>query len=452
MDTILIIDDDESIRTTLDIFLSEAGYKTVTACNGKQGVEFAEKYNPDLILSDLKMPEMDGIAVLQAVKEYDSNIPVVLITAFEDVGSTIKAMQCGAYDYIEKPIDSEKLKVVIKRAIESKKLSERLETTILEDSNEYQLENSLIGKSREMKEIYKKIGLISSNKINVLVQGESGTGKELITKIIHYSGVTKQSPFIAVNCTALAENLLESELFGHVKGAFTGAIRDKKGKFELAREGTIFLDEISEISQNLQAKLLRVIQEREFERVGGETTIPFNGRIVAATNQNLNRLVAEGKFREDLFFRLNVFTVDIPPLRKRKEDIPLLVVHFLKKIDKQLHKMVRKIPYEVMEILENYEWVGNVRELENTLTQAVVLAKGDVLEKENILLRKTEHLHAENSIQNTANLSLSDIEKKHIKIVLDGTKWDKTKAAEILGISKPTLYNKIQVYNLSETS
>lgn len=450
MDAILIIDDDDSIRESLAIFLSELNYKTIMGKNGKEGLELLEKYHPDLVLTDFKMPGMDGLEVLKGVKEYDTNIPVILITAFEDMDSTIKAMQLGAYDYIDKPIESERLRVTIRRALESKKLSERLNVSISEDLNEYQLENRLIGKTREMKDIYKKIGMVSSNKINVLIQGESGTGKELITKIIHYSGITKSHPFVAINCTALTETLLESELFGHVKGSFTGAIKDKKGKFELAGEGTIFLDEISEISPNLQVQLLRVIQEREFERVGGENTIPINARIVAATNRNLAELVAQGKFREDLYYRLNVFTIDIPPLRSRKEDIPLLVVHFLNKIDKLLHKMVRKIPYEVMEMLENYEWVGNVRELENTLTQAVVLAKGDVLEKENILLRRPA---AGNNAQtaNNATQSLADVEKKHIKLVLDSLKWDKTKASEVLGISKPTLYNKIQIYNLSES-
>jgi two-component system response regulator AtoC len=450
METILIIDDDDSIRESLEIFLGELKYKTLSAKNGIEGVEILEKYHPDLVLTDLKMPGKDGLEVLNEVREFDSHIPVIVITAFDDMDSTIKAIQLNAYDYIEKPIETERLRVTIKRALESRKLSERLDVSISEDLSEYQLENRLIGKNKEMKEIYKKIGMVSSNKINILIQGESGTGKELITKIIHYSGLTKAHPFVAINCTALSESLLESELFGHVKGSFTGAIRDKKGKFELAGEGTIFLDEISEISPNLQVKLLRVIQEREFERVGGENSVPLNARIVAATNRNLSELVARGKFREDLYFRLNVFSIDIPPLKERKEDIPLLVVHFLNKINKQLHKMVRKIPYEVMEILENYEWVGNVRELENTLTQAVVLAKGDVLEKENILLRK--------SIASTApvsatlpTMSLAEVEKKHIKLVLDHVKWDKTKAADILKISKPTLYNKIQVYNLSES-
>ena len=447
MESILIIDDDESFGETLEIFLTDMGCRILRANNGKVGLEIVESEHPDLVITDYKMPQLNGLQVLKRIKEIDTNIQVIMLTAFEDMDSTIKAMQLGAYDYVEK-LELERIKAITKRALESKKLSERLVIAISEDSSDYQLENSLVGSTKAMKEIYKKIGKISSTKINVLIQGESGTGKELITKIIHYTGITHDQPFIAVNCTALSESLLESELFGHVKGAFTGAIRDKKGKFELAEEGTIFLDEISEISPNLQVKLLRVLQEREFERVGGEITIPMKARVVSASNKNLADLVHLGKFREDLFYRLKVFTIEIPPLRERKEDIPKLVVHFLKKINKELHKNVWKIPYEVMEMLQTHEWVGNVRELENTLLQAVVLAKGDVMEKEYILIKQNEIVI--NDDVNKANLSLADIEKSHIKLVLEEVNWDKQIASKILGIAKTTLYNKIEVYGLIE--
>ena len=296
-----------------------------------------------------------------------------------------------------------------------------------------------------MKEVLKKIGKVSSNRVSVLIHGESGTGKELITKVIHYSGITKHLPFIAVNCTALSETLLESELFGHEKGSFTGAIRDKKGKFELAGEGTIFLDEISEISPNLQVKLLRVLQEKEFERVGGETIIPMQARIVAATNKNLSELVQQGKFREDLFYRLKVFTIEVPPLRERRNDIPALVIHLLKKINNELHKNVRKIPIEVMEMLQNYDWIGNVRELENILYQAVVLSTDDVLHKEDILLRKI--IPVESNMD--GDLSLSELEKMHIEHILKKVNFNKTKACSILKISKPTLDSKIRKYNIN---
>jgi two-component system, NtrC family, response regulator AtoC len=449
METILIIDDDESFGETLELFFSEQNYNTIRAKNGKDGVAVFETEHPDIVLTDLRMPFMDGMGVLEKIKSSDSHIPVVMITGVDEIKTTIEAMQKGAYDYIEKTMELERIKSIVKRALESKKLSERLTTALSEDTSEYQIENSLIGSTPAIKEIIKNVGRLSSNKVNILIHGESGTGKELITKIIHFTGVTKDEPFIAVNCTALSESLLESELFGHVKGSFTGAVRDKKGKFELAGEGTIFLDEISEISSNLQVKLLRVLQEREFERVGGESTIPIKARIIAASNKNLTEMVSNGEFRADLYYRLNVFKIDIPPLRERKEDIPKLVVHFLKKINKELHKNVWKVPYDVMEMLQNYEWIGNVRELENTLMQAVVLAKGDVLERECILLRKNKLTEKENT-KKLATMSLADVEKKHIKLVLDEVKWDKQAAAKILGIAKTTLYNKIEAYNLME--
>ncbi|HZW39599.1 MAG TPA: sigma-54 dependent transcriptional regulator [Ignavibacteriaceae bacterium] len=448
MEKILIIDDDVSFAETLELYLGELNFQTIKAHNGKDGVRLLEKEHPDIVITDLKMPGYDGLEVLKRVKEFDENIQVILVTAFEDMETTIKAMQMGAYDYIEKSLELERINSIVKRAFESKRLSERLVIAIKEDSKDFQLMNDLVGKTQVMKEIVKKIGRISSTKVNVLIQGESGTGKELITKIIHYTGITKDLPFIAVNCTALSESLLESELFGHVKGSFTGAIRDKKGKFELAAEGTIFLDEISEISPNLQVKLLRVLQEKEFERVGGEVTIPMHARVVAASNRNLSLLVEQGKFREDLYYRLKVFTIDVPPLRERKEDIPNLVVHFLKKINKELHKSVWKIPYDVMELLQNYTWVGNVRELENTLLQAVVLAKGDVLEREYILLKNNMSVVDKN--KNKSRMSLAEIEKEHIKLVLDSVKWDKQAACKILGIAKTTLYNKIETYKLGE--
>ncbi|MDR3609529.1 MAG: sigma-54 dependent transcriptional regulator [Ignavibacteriaceae bacterium] len=451
METILIIDDDESFGETLEIFLSDMKCRVLRANSGKAGLDIIEREHPDLVITDYKMPHLNGLEVLKRIKEIDANIQVIMLTAFEDVDSTIKAIQLGAYDYVEK-LELERIKAITRRALESKKLSERLVIAISEDSSDYELENSLIGSTKAMKEIYKKIGKISSTRVNVLIQGESGTGKELITKIIHYTGITHHQPFIAVNCTALSESLLESELFGHVKGAFTGAIRDKKGKFELAEDGTIFLDEISEISPNLQVKLLRVLQEREFERVGGELSIPMRARIVSASNKNLAEWVQQGKFREDLYYRLKVFTIEIPPLRERKEDIPKLVVHFLKKINKELHKNVWKVPYEVMELLQTHNWVGNVRELENTLLQAVVLAKGDVLEKEYILLKKDENIKNKDvkSEINNATLSLAAIEKSHIKLVLEKVNWDKQVAAKVLGIAKTTLYNKIETYGLTK--
>ena len=446
MEKLLLIDDDKSINESLGAVLSEAGYKIFTAEDALKGLEQFDRFPPDLILCDLKLPGMSGIDLLQRVKTSDSNFPFIIITAYDDSDSTIEAIQKGAYDYVEKPIDIEKLKVTIKRALEGRKLSEQLSINISKNLQEYKLENSFIGKTPVMKEILKRIGKISNNRVSILIQGESGTGKELITKVIHYSGITKTEPFIAVNCTALSESLLESELFGHVKGAFTGAVKDKKGKFELAGNGTIFLDEISEISPNLQVKLLRVLQEKEFERVGGENTIPLGARVVAATNRNLQKYVDEGKFRDDLYYRLNVFKIEVPPLRERCEDIPDLVIHFLKKIDKDLRKGVRKIPLEVMELLQNHEWSGNVRELENTLLQAVVLSDGDVLKAENLLFKKLEM--GKKELRQRETWTLDESNKFHIKYILDKVGGNKAKACRILKISKPTLYKKIEELKL----
>lgn len=446
MNKILVIDDDESIRKTLTSYLRKMNYKVFSAENGIEGIETARKEIPDLVITDIKMPHADGFEVLKKIKEIDSHIHVIMITAFDDMSSTVKAMQKGAYDYIEKPLEIDKLKITINRALENKKMSEQLDSFISVETEEYRSENTLIGKASVMKDVYKKIGQTTTSRVTVLIEGESGTGKELVARAIHYSGITKEKPFIPVNCTALTESLLESELFGHVKGAFTGSIRDKKGKFELAGEGTIFLDEISEISPNLQVQLLRVLQQKEFERVGGETLIPMKARIIAATNKDLNQLVRDGNFREDLYFRLKVVSINLPPLRERLDDVPLLVSHFLAKINKELHKNVSKVPEDVMEMLKNHYWVGNVRELENTLMQAVVLSSDDILNKENILLRRPEPGEINEDVQ---FISLAENEKKHIKNILDAVKWDKNKAHKILGISLPTLYSKIENYQLS---
>jgi two-component system response regulator AtoC len=443
---ILIIDDDSAFGETLEILISNLGYKVNRSVNGKSGLEILSKEHPELVITDLRLPDISGLDILQKVKEFDRQIQVIIITAFDDMETTIKAMQLGAYDYLEKAAGLERIKVIVRRALESKKLSDRLEHTNPENGSQYLLKNSIIGKTPQMNEIFKKIGKISSTRVNVLIQGESGTGKELIAKVIHYSGVTKDDPFIAVNCTALTESLLESELFGHEKGAFTGAHKAKRGKFELAGKGTVFLDEISELSNNLQVKLLRVIQEKEFERVGGEDTLQMNSRVIAASNGDLIKLVDDGCFREDLFYRLNVFRIEVPPLRERKDDIPLLVVHFLNKINLELHKHVNKIPYDVMELLQSNCWIGNVRELENILLQGVVLAQGDVLEKDYILLN-SDKLSDQLEL-NTKNMTLAEVEKKYIKRVLDDYNWNKKEASKILGIAKTTLYNKIEAYEL----
>ncbi|MCE1165735.1 MAG: sigma-54 dependent transcriptional regulator [Bacteroidetes bacterium] len=448
MEKILLIDDEVDALESLASWFEELGYDTAKATTGYDGIDLVKKYNPDVVISDIQMPDISGLQVLSTIKDYDESIQVIMITAFDDMDTTIQAMQKGAYDYIAKPLDIKRLEMTVKRALENKSLSQKLELAAPQMPTNVDVNRLLIGKTPIMREIFKKIGQASANKVTVLIQGDSGTGKELIARIIHSSGITKNEPFVAINCTALPENLLESELFGHVKGAFTDAIKDKKGKFELAGEGTIFLDEISEMSFNLQAKLLRVLQEHEFERVGGENIIPLKARVITATNTDFQKLVSQGKFREDLYYRLSVFTIVSPPLRERREDIELLVKHFLDKINLTLHKNVRKVPAEVMSMLKKHEWKGNVRELENTLMQAIVLSKGDVLEKENILLRKYSNDY-EDLVSND-NIPLEELEKIYLKRILDKTNWNVKDACEILKISKATIYRKIDQFNLKQ--
>lgn len=446
---ILIVEDDSPSREYLRISFSKLNCQVYSAPDGKTAIQLISKVHPDVIILDLRLPDMSGIDVLKKAKEIDHSVQVIITTGFVDMPTTIQAMKYEAYDYLKKPFDSIILNNTVKKLFKNKRYKEG-GTINIEDINteeQFGADNDLIGNSPQIYELYKKIGRVSSNRVSILIHGESGTGKELVTRVIHESGITNDKPFVAVNCSALTETLLESELFGHEKGSFTGATRNKKGKFELAGEGTIFLDEISEISLNLQVKLLRVIQEKEFERVGGEDVIPIKARIIAATNRNLERLVRDGTFREDLYYRLKVVSIEVPPLRNRKSDIPVLVVHFLKNINSDVKKNVIKIPYEVMELLQNYDWMGNVRELENVLIQGVIMAKGEVLEKDLIILGKAEKTN-DNKRSPVFQKSLAEMEKEHIKLVLDEVGWDKLEASKILGIAKTTLYNKIENYGI----
>ena len=450
MDKILIIDDNKLILRSLKESISKMGYETIEAEDGEAGLLLVHSEKPDLVITDFQMPGIDGLEVLSRICKLNISLPVILLTSFGDVALTIKSIQLGAFDFLEKPFDVVKLKSTIQLALNSVKVSNSLNEVLHVDaSSENMLEdNILVGKTPQMKEIFKNIGRISMSKVNVLIQGETGTGKELIARLIHYFGITLNKPLVVVNCSALAESLLESELFGHVKGSFTGSVRDKKGKFELAGDGTILLDEISEISLNTQVKLLRVIQELEFERVGGEEVIPMRARIITATNRNLEDLIKEGKFREDLYYRLKVFTINLPPLRERKGDIRDLVIHFLYKLNKRFNRNVVKIGDGVIEMLQSHDWQGNVRELENTILQAIVMSKTDVLEKDNIILN-SRHQQNGNVIQVIPHLrSLADLEKFHIQRILDEVNWSKLEASQILDITRPTLNAKIEKYEL----
>lgn len=443
---ILVIDDDESTRESLEIVLGEEEYNVKCAVDGYKGLETFKKEPTDLIIVDLMMEGINGIKVLEEVKKENRNIPVILVTAYEDMTSIIEAMRLGAHDYIEKPIDISRLKLVISRALQRNSGAADLEVPDDSYTEQKDIQRMIVGKSPGIREVLKKIGQVSSSNVNVLIEGESGTGKELVSRVIHYSGPTRDFPFVPVDLSALPETLMESELFGHVKGAFTGATKARKGRFELAGEGTIFLDEISEIPLGQQVKLLRVLQEREFERVGSGLPVPMKARIIAATNKDLEALVRQGRFREDLFYRISVFTVSLPPLRERKEDIPLLALHILRRINRDLHKAIRKVPQEVIEILQSREWEGNVRELENVLMQGAILTKGDVLKKENVIFRNDGRSSATIPLR---NLALESVERDHIRYVLEKVNWDKKEAARLLNISRQTLYNKIKRFNIS---
>ncbi len=452
MEKILVIDDDKLVRKVFKLTLSKEGYDVLEAEDGRQGLQLIKTENPDLVLTDFQMPGINGLEVIAEITRLKLNIPVIMLTGYGDVSLTIKSIQKGAYEFLEKPTKPELLKSTVRKALDSAQTSRNLPEVITsEEEADKELDNNfLVGRTPRMKEIFKNIGMISMNKVNVLIEGETGTGKELIARLVHFSGITRDKPLVVVNCSALTETLLESELFGHVKGSFTDSIRDKKGKFELAADGTIFLDEISEISLNTQVKLLRVIQELEFEKVGGETPIPMKARIIAATNKNLEDLIKAGKFREDLYYRLKVFTIKLPPLRDRKDDIGDLIIHFLHKLNKKFNKNVTKIGDGVVELLMQHNWHGNVRELENTILQAIVMSKNDVLEKQNIVLNTAMDEQESVKTQETDLKSLAEVEKTHIKAVLDSVHWNKVEASRILEITRPTLNAKIEKYNLTQ--
>ena len=352
MSKILVIDDDRSICETLELYLTEEGYEVVTAATGTEGLNKFVETSPDVVILDIRLPDVDGFTILEDLREDDENVKVIMITAHHDMDSTINAMKSGAFDYIHKPVNVDELDMAIRKAVKSLEMEKKIDGLLMEPSRHFKV-GDIIGGGTEMREIFKMIGTVSQSRTTVLIQGESGTGKELIAKVIHHN-TSPDQPYIAVNCSAIVETLLESELFGHEKGSFTGAISRKLGKFEQARYGSVFLDEISEMSLNLQAKLLRILQEMEFERVGGKDRIRVHARIIAATNKDLKTLVKEGKFRDDLFYRLNIVAITIPPLRERTDDIPVLVDYLLAKINIDLHKRIVGVSDEMMEIFLNY--------------------------------------------------------------------------------------------------
>ena len=456
-DKILVADDEQSMREFLDIMLKKEGYKVSLASNGEEVVKVVENDLFDLILLDIRMPKLDGISALKKIKANSPETIVIMITAYASADTAIKAMKEGAYDYITKPFKVEEIKLIIKNALEKKNLQK--ENTLLKQvvRNRYHFGN-IIGQSPKMTVLYDLLEKVSPTKTNILIAGESGTGKELVAKAIHYNSPRKEKPFVTLNCGAIPESLIESELFGHMKGAFTDAIATKKGLFEVADEGTIFLDEISELPLLMQVKLLRVLQDKEFKRVGGTEDIRVDVRIISATNKDLEEAVKEKRFREDLFYRLNVIQIKLPPLRDRKEDIQILANHFLKKYSEELSKSILRISPDAHQILLNYDYPGNVRELQNIIERAVALESSQELTLNNLssylndqpfpkkgpidIEIPSEGIDLEKMVE--------DLERTLLLKALDRTKGIKKKAAELLHINFRSMRYRLEKYGLND--
>ncbi len=444
---ILIIDDEEAMRDSMGQVLQKEGCQTRSAQDGQEGLALFQKEHFHTVFLDLKLPDINGLHVLRQMKYASPETPVVIITGFGTIKSAVEAMKIGAFDYLAKPFTPEELRLAVRKALKGRKMSLKnlcLQSELMGKS-EFVM---VIGTSRAMQDVLDVIRRVSPTETTVLITGESGTGKELIAREIHNHSLRRDAPFVVVDCGALVETLFESELFGHVKGSFTGAHETKHGRFEVAEGGTIFFDEISNISLNIQAKLLRVIQEREVTRIGSSRPIKLDVRILAATNENLDQLVTKGAFREDLFYRLSVVPVHLPPLRERKEDIPLLVEHFLHKYGKKAKKNVTDLSPQAMKALMDYDWPGNIRELENTIERALVLFKGNGIDIEDIMYHGIKAASSIFSINGEKSRSLEDMEKEYIGALLRENHGNRSKTAKILGIDRKTLWAKINKHRL----
>jgi DNA-binding NtrC family response regulator len=447
--TILLVDDEKSIRETLRIILEDSNYNVLTAKDGSEALEYIRGTIVDVLVTDLKMPKMDGIELMKNALEIDPYIETIIISAYADIKSAVKALKMGAFDYIEKSFYSDELIFTVKRAIERKILIEENRNLKRRIEGNYDYEG-VIGKSEKIQKLFDMVNRIANSRANVLLTGESGAGKEVFAQLIHKKSSRSDKSFIVINCGAIPENLVESELFGHEKGAFTGADHLRKGKFELANGGTLFLDEVGELPLQAQVKFLRILQEKKMYRIGAEKPVDVDVRIIAATNKALTEQIENGKFREDLYYRLNVVNMEIPPLRERKEDIPLLCEKFLMEFAEEYNKKLKFIDAESLSYLMDYSWKGNVRELRNIIERSVLVANYH----EEFLLKK--HLPKEitgvesvDSTEGNREISLNDYEKIIIENTLRKYGLNKTKAAEVLGIKRQTLYNKIKEYNIN---
>jgi len=439
---ILIVDDELIIRDSLRDWLVDEGYDISTAEDATKGLRILEDENPAVVIVDLIMPGIDGIEFLRRAKESKPDIEVVVMTAYASIATAIAAIKEGAYDYIEKPFSPDKITLILEKLVNHRKLIEE-NLSLQEKLDERDKIDDIVTRSPKMKQIIELTRVVANSNASVLITGESGTGKELVARAIHSNSPRSKRAFVAVSCAALPESLLESELFGHEKGAFTGAVTRRKGKIELAHNGTLFLDEIGEMSPNIQVHLLRVLEEREFTRVGGNELIKVDVRLVSATNRDLQAALRDNEFREDLYYRLNVVTIALPPLRERAEDILLLAEYFLKKFAIENMKRVTGFSKEVTEFLFKYPWPGNVRELENTIERAVILAQEEEIQLKDLLQKNSPLV-----VSTPANYTLREVENRHIREVLEDTGGNFSHAAKMLGISRVTLYNKVKKYKI----
>jgi len=450
MKKILIVDDEKSVRDSIGLILSNT-YEPLYAASGEETIKIYQEERPYLVLLDIIMPDADGLAVLEKLKEIDRSVIVIMVTAVTVLSTAIEAMRKGAYDYIQKPFNADELKVKVDKAVAVKDMVNEIRFLRSEISRKYDFEN-IIGKGKAIQDIFAKIKQIADSKTTILITGESGTGKELIAKSIHYHSSRNNKPFIAINCAAIPDTLIESELFGHEKGAFTDASAKRAGQFELANEGTLFLDEIGDLSFATQTKILRVLQEKEFFRVGGTKTIKVDVRLIAATNKDLEKATREGKFREDLFYRINVIPIYLPPLRERKEDIQLLIDHFINK--KSTDGRKRKFSQEAMDIMLNYNWPGNIRELENVIERVVTLTPDNLINVEDLPQNITNETKAglmkDDILSGRVSLdeAIANFEKDIILTALEKTNYVQTQAANLLGISRRILKYKMDSLNI----
>ena len=440
---ILLVDDDPTFQRVTKSFLEDEGYRVEVADAAESGEEKLREKTFDLVLTDLVMAGKDGLDFLEFVKSWSPDTPVLMITGFATINTAVDAMKAGAEDYLMKPCSSDELLLKINRAIKTRR--DQLELTRLrQEVEENYTFGRMIGKSPEMQSVFDLIKRVADTDATVLIQGETGTGKEMVAKAIHFNSMRKDKPFVSVNCAALSETLIESELFGHERGAFTGAIKQKLGRFELANEGTLFLDEMGDIPQPTQAKLLRTLQERTFERVGGTETIPTDIRVISATNKNLQEMIDNGQFREDLYYRLNVMPIRLPSLRRRQTDIPLLAEHFVKKTNDRLSKEVDRISSSAMEMLLHYPWPGNVRELENVMERAVILCDGPLIKLNHLLSLKPEEerVFLDHALQ--TKMTEEQLTKLYARMILDEQKVNKKETCAILDINFRTLQNRLE--------